>query len=361
MKNLKILVISNLYPSTKNPFHGTFIKNFVDNLSLQEGGTNKIDICVIRGRSFHLYTKIWKYIKFYIAILYYLLFHQYDIVYVHVITHAAIPLRLVSIIKKIPLVFNIHGEDVITQTKLAAYFLSLIKPLLIKSRLIVVPSHFFKEKVIKLIPEIPISKLFVSPSGGVDNIFYKAYPKTSNNKLTIGYISRIDRGKGWDVFLKAIKILQNKGIESKAILLGNGNDIPEMKHLIKNLCLKDTTYLGSVPYKDLPPIYANLDLFIFPTTLEESLGLVGLEAMASHVPVIGSHIGGLTDYIKNEENGFFFKPNDERDLAQKIEQFRNLSQQRIKEIQNNAYQTALAYKADKVSQDLYLQLKLIVQ
>lgn len=64
-------------------------------------------------------------------------------------------------------------------------------------------------------------------------------------------------------------------------------------------------YIGPIPYHSLPEIYCTLDLFIFPTCLEESLGLVGLEAMACEVPVIGSYIGGLKDYIKDKENGFF--------------------------------------------------------
>lgn len=358
MKPLKILVISNLYPSKKNPFHGTFIKNFVDNLQSQKEVHN-LDKCVIKGRSFHLHTKIYKYVKFYTQILYYLTFHKYDIVYVHIITHAAIPLRIISLFRKLPLVFNIHGEDVLTQTKLAAYFLSLVKPLLIKSKLIVVPSYFFLEKVKTILPDIPPSRFFVSASGGVDTIFYEQHPQNSSKQKTIGYISRIDRGKGWDVFLKAIKILQNKNINLKAILLGNGTQIPEMEHEIKSLNLKNTVYLGSVPYKELPPIYSNLDLFIFPTTLEESLGLVGLEAMACHTPVIGSRIGGLTDYIKDGKNGFFFETGNETDLANKIETFLNLSQQEIEQIKEAAYQTALQYKSDIVAQKLYSQLKLI--
>lgn len=358
MKPLKILVISNLYPSKKNPFHGTFIKNFTDNLERQKE-IYKLDKCLIKGRSFHLYTKIYKYIKFYTQILYYLTFHKYDIVYVHIITHAAIPLRIISVFRKLPLVFNIHGEDILTQTKLAAYFLSLVKPLLIQSKLIVVPSYFFLEKVKAVLPDVPTSKLFVSASGGIDTIFYEPQIRKSNTQLTIGYVSRIDRGKGWDVFLKAIKILQNKNINLQAILVGSGTEIQEMENEIKSLNLKDTTYLGSVPYKKLPPIYTNLDLFIFPTTLEESLGLVGLEAMACHTPVIGSRIGGLTDYIVDGKNGFFFEPGNEIDLAKKIELFRNLPEKETECLKKAAYQTALQYKSDVVAQKLYSQLKQI--
>lgn len=47
--------------------------------------------------------------------------------------------------------------------------------------------------------------------------------------------------------------------------------------------------------------------------------LVGLEAMACEVPVIGSYIGGLKDYIKDKENGFFFTPGNAEELSNKIE------------------------------------------
>lgn len=106
-------------------------------------------------------------------------------------------------------------------------------------------------------------------------------------------------------------------------------------------------------------IYTNLDLFIFPTTLEESLGLVGLEAMACHTPVIGSRIGGLTDYIVDGKNGFFFEPGNEIDLAKKIELFRNLPEKETECLKKAAYQTALQYKSDVVAQKLYSQLKQI--
>lgn len=84
-------------------------------------------------------------------------------------------------------------------------------------------------------------------------------------------------------------------------------------------------YIGPIPYHSLPEIYCTLDLFIFPTCLEESLGLVGLEAMACEVPVIGSYIGGLKDYIKDKENGFFFTPGNAEELSNKIELYLSLS------------------------------------
>lgn len=63
--------------------------------------------------------------------------------------------------------------------------------------------------------------------------------------------------------------------------------------------------------KELALFYSAIDIFCFPTYRKsDSLGLVGLEAMACGCIVIISVMAGPTSYIKNQENGFFFKPRD---------------------------------------------------
>lgn len=354
---MKVLVISNLFPSDKDPYFGTFVKNFVDDLSARKS-VDILDLCVVKGRSYFLYTKILKYISFYFQISYKLLFFRYDLVYVHIITHAAVPLRFISLFKEIPLVFNIHGEDLLVQTRLANFFLHLITPLLLKSRLIVIPSIFFKQKVRTLLPQLSASKLFVSASGGVHDFFFSESCSKQSEEFAVGYVSRIDRGKGWDVFLKALKLLNDKNVCVKAYIVGSGEEVAKMKQLILDLALENVTYLGPITYKDLPSVYSGFDLFVFPTLLEESLGLVGLEAMACRCPVLGSNIGGLTDYIKDGINGYFFIPGNELDLAEKICQYKHLSTDEKRIMKEYAYQTALGFKSDAVSDRLFRKLNL---
>lgn len=353
MKTKKILIISNLYPSKKDPFYGTFVKNFTDSL-YNYGNFSHINLCVIKGRSSNIFEKICKYISFYLQILYQLTFHNYNIVYVHIITHAAIPLRFISLFRHLPLIFNIHGEDLITQTKLSNYFLELVKPLLIKAQLIVVPSYFFAKKAQQLIPQINTQKIYISPSGGIKQSFFQQDSHANaTNTFNIGYVSRIDRGKGWDTFIDAIKILKEKNISGlKAQIIGNGHEVDEMKQKINITNLDIIEYLGPIPYDQLPLYYKKFDIFIFPTKLEESLGLVGLEAMASRVPVIGSHIGGLTDYIIDKVNGFYFEPNNAKDLADKIYLYYTQPLEKQNLMKENAYKTALSYQNEKISKSL---------
>ena len=110
----KLLVISNLYPSKSAPFHGSFVKNFVDDLN--DYNQRPVTICVLKGRiDGYGVVKILTYLLFYGKIFYRLLFFKYDLIYVHLITHASIPIRIVSYIKKLKQVlkYRLRKNDLI--------------------------------------------------------------------------------------------------------------------------------------------------------------------------------------------------------------------------------------------------------
>ncbi|RTL49548.1 MAG: MSMEG_0565 family glycosyltransferase [Bradyrhizobiaceae bacterium] len=56
---------------------------------------------------------------------------------------------------------------------------------------------------------------------------------------------------------------------------------------------------GPVPDEDMPALYRLASALIFPS-LREGFGLVVLEAMASHVPVVTSQIEPFTEYLSDE-------------------------------------------------------------
>lgn len=348
----KILLISNMYPSKKEPNYGIFVANFVH--SFEEKGI-EFSFAVIRGSGHNLLSKWRKYTLFYFSILYRLLFCRYDLVYVHYITHAALPLRLVAKWKKIPVIFNIHGRDLLTRSRLASFFLRLSQPLLKEALMIVVPSYFFKEKVLEIIPSVSADKLFVSASGGVDT--GRFLPLPSLERVYIGYVSRIDKGKGIDIFLDALEILHKKGVNFNACIIGKNVEGDYLEKTIVQKHLKEVVeYKGNLIHDDLPFYYNSMEIFIFPTSFEESLGLVGLEAMACGTPVIGSQIGGLKDYIRDGENGFLFPSGNAKALAKIIQHYFTLKEYEKGILRQNAIATAQKYRRELVAQELYNQV-----
>jgi glycosyltransferase involved in cell wall biosynthesis len=72
---------------------------------------------------------------------------------------------------------------------------------------------------------------------------------------------------------------------------------------------------GPVPYMDIPGLYRDSDLFVFPS-ISESFGHPLVEAMASGVPVIASDIPVCREICG--EAAIYFDPFDEKSLAEAI-------------------------------------------
>jgi len=353
----KILIVSNMYPSDKYPAYGIFVKNFIDNLSLNFDFTNVL----IKGRQLSKLKKFITYIIFFLQVIYHAVFKKNDYLYVHYISQVSVVLFFIYPFIRTKVILNFHGSDMIgkfsTFKKIMFYFTKKISH---KVDLIVVPSEFFKSKAIEVLG-VDQNKVYVYPSGGINiELFYKKDKDTCRNlfglkhdDFVIGMVSSIYIAKGWKVFLDAVSLLNDEIQNFKVLVAGYGIEEKEFLEYVKIKSLEDTVvYVGEKSHTELTEIYNSLDVFVFPTMLEESLGLVGLEAMACGIPVVGSNIGGLTDYIKNDYNGFLFNVCDSRDLALKIKMC-----VKNKKLSKGAISTALEFSSIKVALELINKLK----
>lgn len=353
----RLLLISNMYPSAEDTSYGVFVKNFEDTVKSQ--GIEIADKVVIAGRGKNTGEKIYKYLSFYYKIIYKGLTVKHDILYAHYITHCALPLLILKLFSSKLLVLNTHGDDVMATTTTQKFLQSIAKPLVHKSDLVVVPSNFFLKQV-QSIFGIDARKIFVSPSGGVDTNLFRKLPVSRTSKLVIGYMSRIEKGKGWRVFLQALCMFKNSiqnPEDLRILVIGDGTENQVMLDEIDRLTLKNNIVMkGRLRQTFLPETLNELDLMIFPTLLQESLGLAGLEAMSCGVPVIGSRIGGLSDYIIDKENGFFFEPGNVHELYEKICFFYNLPEEEKEMLRLSARKTALRFDSALVAANLNRKL-----
>ena len=345
---MKILLISNMYPSKKSPFFGIFVKNFKNQLE-KKGIT--FTLAVVEGRGTSKVEKIQKYFKFFLDVISAIKKNDYDVIYVHYVSHSLIPLLFVKSFIKKPLILNAHGSDILFNNKAGEYLQKLVAPIIIKANMVVVPSEYFKDIVNDRFM-IKKEKIFVSPSGGINTQLFK--PKDMKKDIfTIGYVSRIDKGKGWDTLLKAVNLLNTRGLVFRVLIIGSGAEEKLLLKKIEELKLENIVeYIGAKPHNELVNYFNKMNIFAFTTRLAESLGLVGLEAMACGVPVIGSNIGGLSYYIKNGINGKLFEPSNYHELSKYIEYFMDLNDVEFKKYQVYALETAKQYDSEKVTLEL---------
>ena len=83
-------------------------------------------------------------------------------------------------------------------------------------------------------------------------------------------------------------------------------------------------FLGHIDPEVVYTYLANADMFVRPSR-SEGLGSSFLEAMGAGLPVIGTRVGGIPDFLKDpsevgedKATGLFAKVNDPKDLADKI-------------------------------------------
>lgn len=351
---MKILLISNMYPSSSHPTYGIFVKNF-ENRLIAEGF--EFEKAVIKGRGRTKLEKLKKYFQFFVDVFKALRKENYDLIYVHYVGHSLLPFLIFKKNPLKPLVVNAHGSDIFPVTKIGHLIQKIITPVIKKADMVVVPSNYFKN-ILEEKFFIHENSIFISPSGGVDTNLFKPMIVERSELFTIGFVSRIDKGKGWDIFLDAIYILKQKKFNFKVLLVGSGAQNDIMLKKIYGLSLSSIVeYVGAKPHNELPYYFNQMDIFLFPTRLVESLGLVGLEAMACGVPVVGSNIGGLPSYIKDGVNGKLFEAGNIEELVKSIEFFMKMDKDEFAKYKFQALKTAKKYDSRVVASELAKKLK----
>jgi glycosyltransferase involved in cell wall biosynthesis len=75
---------------------------------------------------------------------------------------------------------------------------------------------------------------------------------------------------------------------------------------------------GNYTSEDLPRALAEADVGIVPSVWEEAYGYTGPEMLAAGVPVIGSALGGITDYVVPGETGWLNRSATGQELAEQM-------------------------------------------
>ena len=140
--------------------------------------------------------------------------------------------------------------------------------------------------------------------------FHSIKGRRKEGKIRIIYLGSLTEYKGPQILLKAIK-----GIDCRCDLYGRGVMKDELIRMIKDHNL-DAEIHDNVPYEKVPPIYAGVDIVVFPSIWPEPFGRIAIEAMAAGKPVIGSRIGGIPETIK--ENGVLVEAGNVDELRKAI-------------------------------------------
>ena len=130
-------------------------------------------------------------------------------------------------------------------------------------------------------------------------------------------IGQLIRGKGVDQLLAAMH-----GVKTPCVLdvVGTGNDEAYLKQLAEPLG-KKVVFHGFSPNPD--DAFRDIRAVVLPWRWQEPFGLVGPEALAHGVPLVGFDIGAIRDYLVDGQTGILVPPVDTDALAKAIDRILN--------------------------------------
>lgn len=128
--------------------------------------------------------------------------------------------------------------------------------------------------------------------------------------------------KGIKSLLQACRMLKDRGYSNYTlVLVGDGEQRQELEAFAQEQGIdQQIIWAGWLEYGQLGAYFSSADVFVFPT-LEDTWGVVLLEAMAFGKPILCSKWAGASEMVVSGENGYIFDPYETETLAETMGHF----------------------------------------
>ena len=214
----------------------------------------------------------------------------------------------------------------------------MVPPALNKSKKIITVSEFEKNRICNFFGW-PDDGHLVAVYNGVNKYFKPIYDDSILSNVKKKYhlpdnyfffLGNTDPKKNTKNVLKAYsQYIQKNGLTHKLVMLDYEHEsLLQLLNEINAPELIDQIHLtGYVVNTDLPAIYNQSDLFLYPS-LRESFGIPMLEAMACGVPVIASNTSSMPEVSGGA--AYLIDPYNSNELTQAIEEILSNQELRLK-------------------------------
>jgi glycosyltransferase involved in cell wall biosynthesis len=216
-----------------------------------------------------------------------------------------------------------HGYDVYKLPFKSEWWKNRISSVLEHADHVLTVSEGNKEYLLGL--GVKESVISVVGNGYNSNLFFNIDKNSARRELDIPLqkkvfvsVGNLEEVKGHRYLIDAIKILKEEDPNILCYIVGGGSLYSEYEELVKEYGLQENLFLvGHIRHEDVNKWMNAADLFILPS-IQESFGIVQLEALACGTPVIATRTNGSKEVIKSEDYGLLCNVKDPSDLAAKI-------------------------------------------
>jgi len=339
---MRILVISNMYPSEAHPVFGAFVQRQVE--ALRASGVD-VDIVANYQKAAGVIVNLPKYARLTWRALRAARRGAYDVIHAHFIYPTSIIGRWSSRVAHTPLVLTAHGNDV--DNAATSRLAGPVGKALSSATAVVAVSNYLAGRLAEQFP-ISLEEIDVIDCG-VDTDAFQPIQKADARLVAdvpadatvVLFAGHLAESKGIGTLLAAHRRLVAEGRSVLLLVAGDGPMAPDVAAASRDPGVKGLVRaVGEVRHEEMAHWFASADVVCVPSH-REGFGLVALEAMACGSPVVASDVGGLPEIIVDGVNGRLVPPADPDRLAAALGQ--TLSEDDRDDVASEARRTALEH------------------
>jgi glycosyltransferase involved in cell wall biosynthesis len=317
----KILVVSNMYPSSEKPFSGIFVKNLYEKINEKHGDT---ELLAMKRRFTNGLSSVIKYLIFYCSSFRFL-FVRYDVVHLHFFYPL---ITWVWIYKKLhpdtKVVVTFHGSDVHQHFNTAMSRRAARKVAGCVDTYIAVSESLKLDAEAKL--DIRVNEILPA---GVDDSIFNSMGRDVEKQYDFIFVGSFVERKGVIEYIKAINRISRK---LRFCFVGSG---PLEKNIVNHGSHHDIVILNNLAQPEIANLYKKSKFLVLPSR-SEPFGLVVSEAMFCGTPVLASNEGGIVMQVEDGMNGFLFEKGNVDSIVDALERASNMKELEYSELSERA-------------------------
>lgn len=162
-------------------------------------------------------------------------------------------------------------------------------------------------------------------------------PTRDNGQVRLGYVGQLGAHKGVHLLIDALHEISGSAL-TLSIYGSETQDPTYSADLRQRAQGLPVSFEGTFAVEKLADVLAGLDIVVIPSTWYENSPLILLQALATHTPVVVSDVAGLTEFIREGENGFAFRRGDRSSLATILRRFAEAPELALRMSLNTRYE-----------------------
>ena len=164
---------------------------------------------------------------------------------------------------------------------------------------------------------VPVSVSFEPTKLDRDTCKANLSPRLIGRKVVL-FVGRLVAQKNMALWIDVAKAVFARDPDTRFLIAGDGPQAAEIESRSRACGLDEAfVFLGCVPYKQLPEVYAAAELFLL-TSHYEGFGRVLVEAQLAGLPVVATEVTGPGDIVTDGETGYLCPLGDERALSDAV-------------------------------------------